>query len=221
LGSLLPVKGQPQPAVVLGRDQDAQGRCHLKAFLFELSVAFLATTPLPRTPKKRQDGTLRATDGPILQFANDATGEIDVPSGAFPFRQPRGIMASRALSPTSIKAPFARYSHGIAVPAGHRLVFTSGQLGIRDDGTVPVDAEAQADLCFANIAAILAEDGMTLANIVRLNAYVTAREHMQGYMRSRDRQFPQLPPSSTLMIVTGFTRPEFVVEIEAVASAPG
>jgi 2-iminobutanoate/2-iminopropanoate deaminase len=129
-------------------------------------------------------------------------------------------MASRALSPTSIKPPFARYSHGIAVPAGHRLVLTSGQLGIRDDGTVPVDAEAQADLCFANIAAILGEDGMTLANIVRLNAYVTAREHMQGYMRSRDRQFAGTPPASTLMIVSGFTRAEFVVEIEAIAGAP-
>jgi 2-iminobutanoate/2-iminopropanoate deaminase len=75
-------------------------------------------------------------------------------------------------------------------------------------------------LCFANIAAILAEDGMTLANIVRLNAYVTAREHMQGYMRSRDKQFPGTPPASTLMIVTGFVGAEFFVEIEAIAAAP-
>ena len=60
----------------------------------------------------------------------------------------------------------------------------------------------------------------TLANIVRLNAYVTAREHMQGYMRSRDRQFPGTPPASTLMIVSGFTRAEFLVEIEAIAAAP-
>ena len=127
----------------------------------------------------------------------------------------------RALSPPSIRPPFARYSHGIAVPAEHRLVFTSGQLGIGPDEWIPVGSEAQADLCFANIAAILAEDEMTMANIVHLNAYVTAREHMQGYMRSRDRQFPELPPSSTLMIVTGFTRPEFIVEIEAVAAAPG
>ena len=96
----------------------------------------------------------------------------------------------RALTPPSIKVPFARYSHGIAVPAGHRLVLTSGQLGIRADQTIPSDCEAQADLRFANIAAILAEDNMTLANIVRLNAYVTDREHMQGYMRVRDRQFP-------------------------------
>jgi len=126
----------------------------------------------------------------------------------------------RALSPSSIKPPFARYSHGIAVPAGYRLVFTSGQLGISADGTIPPDSEAQADLCFANIAAILAEDGMTLAHVVRLNAYVTAREHMQGYMRSRDKQFPGTPPASTLMIVSGFVRAEFFVEIEAIAAAP-
>jgi 2-iminobutanoate/2-iminopropanoate deaminase len=125
----------------------------------------------------------------------------------------------RALSPPSIRPAFARYSHGIAVPAGHRLVFTSGQLGIGAGETIPADCEAQADLCFANIAAILAEDRMTLSDIIRLNAYVTDREYMQGYMRSRDRQFPGTPPASTLMIVKGFTRPEFLVEIEAIAAA--
>jgi enamine deaminase RidA (YjgF/YER057c/UK114 family) len=126
----------------------------------------------------------------------------------------------RALSPSSIRPPLARYSHGIAVPAGHRLVFTAGQLGIAPDESVPADGEAQADLCFANIAAILAEDGMTLANIIRLSVYVTAREHMQGYRRSRDRQFPGTPPTTTLIMVSGLARPEFVVEIEAIAAAP-
>ena len=125
----------------------------------------------------------------------------------------------RALSPASIKPPFARYSHGIAVPAGLRLVFTSGQLGIAADGNVPADCEAQSDLCFGNIAAILAEDGMTLADVIRINAWVTGREHLPGYMRSRDRQFPGTPPASTLMIVSGFARPEFLVEIEVVAAA--
>jgi 2-iminobutanoate/2-iminopropanoate deaminase len=130
------------------------------------------------------------------------------------------LIALRALSPPSIKAPFARYSHGIAVPAGHRFVLTSGQLGVGADEQIPPDCESQADLCFANIAAILADDGMTLANIVRINAYVTDRADMQGYMRSRDRQFPGTPPASTLMIVSGFTKPEFLVEIEVVAAAP-
>ena len=126
----------------------------------------------------------------------------------------------RALTPSSIRPPLARYSHGIAVPAGHRLVFTAGQLGIAPDESIPADGEAQADLCFANIAAILAEDGMTLANIIRLSVYVTAREHMQGYRRSRDRQFPGTPPTTTLIMVSGLARPEFVVEIEAIAAAP-
>jgi len=60
--------------------------------------------------------------------------------------------------------------------------------------------------------------GMTLADIVRINAYVTDRAHMAGYMAARDRHAGTPPPASTLMIVTGFTRPEFVVEIEVIAA---
>ena len=124
------------------------------------------------------------------------------------------------LAPPSLHPPFARYAHGVVVPAGARTVFCSGQLGIAADGTVPPDVEGQAMLCFDNIAAILAEAGMGLADIVRINAYVTAREHMAGYMAVRDRIVASPPPASTLMIVSGFTRPEFVVEIEAVAAKP-
>jgi 2-iminobutanoate/2-iminopropanoate deaminase len=96
----------------------------------------------------------------------------------------------RALCPSSIRPPLARYSHGFAVPADYRLVITAGQLGIGPDETIPMGSEAQGDICVANIAAILAEDGMKLENIARLSVYVTAREHMDGYRRSRDRQFP-------------------------------
>ena len=55
-------------------------------------------------------------------------------------------------------------------------------------------------------------------DIVRINAYVTAREQMAGYMVVRDRLVGDPPPASTLMIVSGFTRPEFVVEVEAIAA---
>jgi len=126
----------------------------------------------------------------------------------------------KPLNPAAIAPPFARYSHGMELPAGRRLVFCSGQLGIAADGSVPKDVRAQADLCFINIAAILAEAGMTLADIVRVNAYVTDRAHMKGYMEARDAHVGTPPPASTLMIVSGFTRPEFKVEIEVVAAAP-
>jgi enamine deaminase RidA (YjgF/YER057c/UK114 family) len=100
------------------------------------------------------------------------------------------------------------------------MVITAGQLGIGPDEIIPAGSEAQADICFANIAAILAEDGMKMENIVRLSVYVTAREHMDGYRRSRDRQFPGTPPTTTLIMVAGLVRPEFVIEIEAIAAAP-
>ena len=125
----------------------------------------------------------------------------------------------KELNPTSIHPPFANYSHGIAVKAAH-LVATSGQLGIAADGTIPPGAEAQAKICFSNIDAILMEAGLTSREIVRLNAYVTAREHMAGYMAARDVYLSGTVhrPAFTLMIVSGFTRPEFVVEIEALAA---
>ena len=124
----------------------------------------------------------------------------------------------RRLTPPTIHPPFANYAHGVEVTAGSRLVFCSGQLGIGTDAKVPADAEAQAALCFEAIAAVLGEAGMTLADIVRINAYVTTREHMKGYMAARDRFVATPGPASTLVIVSGFTRPEFVVEIEAVAA---
>ena len=95
----------------------------------------------------------------------------------------------RFLTPKSIRPPFARYSHGVEVPAGKRLVLCSGQLGIGADDAVPEDAGAQAELCFANIAAILGEAGLGLKDIVRINAYVTDRAHLRAYMDVRDRLF--------------------------------
>ena len=124
----------------------------------------------------------------------------------------------RRLAPDSIHPPFARYAHGVEAPAGSRIVFCSGQLGIEKDGTIPEGVEAQARLCFRAIGAILAEAGMTLDDLVRLNAYVVGAEYLTGYMKVRDEFVSNPPPASTLMIVGGFARPQFKVEIEAIAA---
>lgn len=127
-------------------------------------------------------------------------------------------MTLRHLLPAGIAAPLAAYSHGVEVAAGARLVLCSGQLALTPEGTVPEEAGEQAEICFANGAAILAEAGMTLADVVRINAWVTDRAHLAPYMAVRDRLFPRPAPASTLMIVSGFTRPEFKVEIELLAA---
>ena len=124
----------------------------------------------------------------------------------------------KALNPRSIHPPFAAYSHGVSAEA-KKTVFTSGQLGIGIDGFVPEGSMEQANLCFRNIENILQEAGLSRSNIVRINAYVTGREHMAGYMKARDVFIgeAEVLPASTLMIVAGFTRPEFLVEVEAIA----
>jgi len=124
------------------------------------------------------------------------------------------------LTPPTIAPPFASYAHGVEIPAGARFVLTSGQLSLARDGTVPDGAEAQARLCFQNCAAILAEAGMGPADVVRINAYVTDRSQMAGYMAARDAWLAGIDrlPASTLVIVAGFTRPEFLVEVEVTAA---
>jgi len=130
-------------------------------------------------------------------------------------------MTLRPLTPSALRPPFAHYSHGVEVPAGARLLFASGQLGISSNDHVPEDAGEQAALCFRAIAAILAEAGMAPRDLVRINAYVTDRAYLKAYMERRDRFVATPPPASTLMIVAGFARPEFKVEVEVVAAKAG
>ena len=128
----------------------------------------------------------------------------------------------KSLTPAAIAPPFARYSHGVEIPAGVRLVRTSGQLGLAQDGSVPDGSQAQAEICFANITSILAEAGMASKDVCHVSGYVTDRAHMAGYMAARDAFLAEalVLPSSTLVIVSGFTRPEFLVEFEVWAAAP-
>ena len=126
----------------------------------------------------------------------------------------------RELNPETIAPPFARYAHGVEVPAGKRLIFTSGQLGLAEDGTTPTSVGEQAAICFGNIDAILEAAGAGRGDVVRINAFVTERRHMAGYMAARDAWLKDVErlPASTLMIVGGFTREEFLVEVEVVAA---
>jgi enamine deaminase RidA (YjgF/YER057c/UK114 family) len=126
----------------------------------------------------------------------------------------------RAIVPPTLRPPFGRYAHGTFVPSGAEWVFTSGQLPVRPDDSVPDGALDQARLCFANCAAILEDAGMGAADVVHISAFVTDRAHMASYMAARDEWLAGLDrrPASTLVIVAGFTRPEFLVEVEMTAA---
>ncbi len=126
----------------------------------------------------------------------------------------------RALLPSTLRQPFGRYAHGTLVPRDAEWLMTSGQLPVRSDDSVPEDAFEQAQQCFSNCGAILAEGGMGPADVVRIAAFVTDRAYMRPYMAARDEWLAGVDrlPASTLVIVAGFTRPEFFVEVEVTAA---
>lgn len=126
----------------------------------------------------------------------------------------------KALNPITIRPPFAAYAHGTEIPAGKRVIVTSGQLGIRADDSIPESSYDQALVCFENITEILREGDMRPGDTAHISAYVTSRDHMAGYMRARDEFLAGTGriPSSTLLIVSGFTREEFKVEVEVIAA---
>jgi 2-iminobutanoate/2-iminopropanoate deaminase len=124
----------------------------------------------------------------------------------------------RPINPTGIRAPFARYSHALLVPPGATMLYASGQLGVAQDDRVPDDVEAQCVLCFENIKAILAEAGMSFADVVRFTGFVTDRSSFPIYGAVRSRYVNGDAFASTLVVVAGFTRPEFKVEVEITAA---
>ena len=95
---------------------------------------------------------------------------------------------ARALTPTNIRAPFARYSHGIEVPAGRVSSSAPGSsASVPNDESAGEPSKEQASSASATSARSSARRASSFADIVRVNAYVTAREHMKGYMAVRDR----------------------------------
>jgi enamine deaminase RidA (YjgF/YER057c/UK114 family) len=124
----------------------------------------------------------------------------------------------RHRTPAAVAPPRANYSHAVEVPAGAGLLVVSGQLGLCPDGSLPAAFEDEAEACFQNVGTILGDAGLTFADVVRLNTYLTDAAWLEAYMTVRDRHVADPPPASTLLVVQALARPEFRIEIEVIAA---
>ncbi|MBO89728.1 MAG: enamine deaminase RidA [Rickettsiales bacterium] len=121
-------------------------------------------------------------------------------------------------NPTTVATPLSAYSHGVEVPANARWLCLSGQIAISTDGSVPEGIEAQATLIFENIKNILASGNMALEDLVRLNVYIVNADDMPGFRTVRDKYVGDVKCGSTMIIIAGLAKPEFLIEIEAMAA---
>ena len=103
-----------------------------------------------------------------------------------------------------------------AVRAGSLLV-VSGTAPLGPDGrTAGVgDAGAQARRCLEIIQRALESAGATLGDVVRTRILLTRIEDWEAVARAHGEVFRDIRPANTIMQVTRFIDPEWLVEIEA------
>lgn len=126
---------------------------------------------------------------------------------------------NRVVSPSSIAPPAASYAHAVLSEGVSRWLHTSGVVPVRPDGTVPDEIGAQAEVVWANIAAMLDEAGMRPADIVSVTTYVVVGEELGPVMAARDRFLGGRRVASTLVTVPALAQPAWRMEVSVVAAA--
>ena len=97
-------------------------------------------------------------------------------------------------------------------------ITVSGQVALKDGKVVGVgDPAAQARQCFDNIAAVLAEAGASLGDIVSLRCFLTDKSAYHGYADVKGTLFQKEAPASTTVIIGALLVPDLLMEVEAVA----
>jgi len=107
------------------------------------------------------------------------------------------------------------------VQVGNTL-YLSGQVGMREDHSVPEDIVEQISLAYSNIVAVLAEFGATMDNIVDETFLVTSVEevmqNLEAIYGAREQAYGQKPGvSQTLIGVAALLLPELKLEIKCIA----
>lgn len=126
----------------------------------------------------------------------------------------------KTYNPAAIAAPFGHYDHGVEAVDVSRLLHVSGQVGVEPDGTVPDDVAAQIECVWRNIQAVLADAGMSTANVVRTITYMLDADYVPLLAAARRAHLGvDHKAASTTIVVAGLVRPEWKVEIDAVAVA--
>ncbi|MPY72297.1 MAG: RidA family protein [Alphaproteobacteria bacterium] len=114
--------------------------------------------------------------------------------------------------------PLSAHSDAVLIPPGAQILVSSGMLGMRRDGTVPESIEEQVAAAFDNVEAVLRDCGMTMADVVKMTAFITDPAHRDAYRAERARRVGDPPPASTRIVITALSMPALKVEIEIMAA---
>lgn len=124
-------------------------------------------------------------------------------------------MTREAISTSNAPAAIGPYSQ--AIQASGNLLFMSGQVALRPDGTlVEGDVRAQAEQVMANMRGVLEAAGLTFDNIVKTTIFLSSMDHFATVNEIYGAVFSGQPPARSTVAVAGLPK-NVDVEIEAIA----
>jgi len=111
------------------------------------------------------------------------------------------------------------YSQAVKVTGGETVLYLAGQVAYDHNGNAAHagDFRAQARAALQAVKAQVEAGGGTMANIVKVNTFLTDIRHRTEYAAIREEFFGKKMPASTLVAVSALAQPEFLIEIEAIA----
>ncbi len=125
-----------------------------------------------------------------------------------------------AIFPANRHALYKEHGYSAAIRSGD-LLFVSGQVGSRPDGTPEPDFAAQVRLAFANLKAVLEAAGCSFDDIVDVTTFHTDPENqLSAIMAAKSEMFSEQPyPNWTAVGVNWLAGFDF--EIKVIARVPG
>ena len=128
-------------------------------------------------------------------------------------------MPRQQINSDRIGKPSGHFSQANVIEARGRIVFISGMTSKCADGTIAGvgDLEAQTRQMCENVKAAVEAAGGSMTDICRVDVYVKDMTGFDIIHRVRREYFPSPPPASTMVAVSGFTHPDYLIEMAAIA----
>jgi enamine deaminase RidA (YjgF/YER057c/UK114 family) len=121
-------------------------------------------------------------------------------------------------NPRDVHQPLGSYSHQIEMRGNERMLVLSGQVGMRQDGTIPDDPLEQLDIAFENIFRNLQAAKMGVRDIIKLTYFLVGEIDTAKRRELVASRLQGHAPCSTLVYVAALASPIYKVELDAWAS---
>jgi enamine deaminase RidA (YjgF/YER057c/UK114 family) len=132
-------------------------------------------------------------------------------------------MTVDCINPADLPAPLT-YTH-VTVGAGSKLVFVAGQVAEDSQGNLVGlgDLVVQARQAFANVGLALAAGGARPGQVTKITIFVAGytRKCLPAIEAGRVALFGDHKPADTLVGVAALSRPEYLIEVDAIAVIDG